>query len=74
MDIFSKIEMMKIHADLLAENLMGIEKDGLRVARKGGISQAAHPKIFGCALTHPPQINVHVIVSGTPSSFGCECF
>ncbi len=32
---------------------MGIEKEGLRVSRKGGISQASHPKAFGCALTHP---------------------
>ena len=32
---------------------MGIEKEGLRVSRKGGISQAPHPKAFGCALTHP---------------------
>ena len=32
---------------------MGIEKEGLRVSRKGGISQAPHPSAFGCALTHP---------------------
>ncbi len=53
MDIFSKIQALKTHASLLDDNLMGIEKEGLRVARKGGISQAAHPKAFGCALTHP---------------------
>lgn len=53
MDIFSKIQALKPCANLLNNNLMGIEKEGLRVARKGGISQAAHPKIFGCALTHP---------------------
>ncbi len=32
---------------------MGLEKEGLRVSKKGGISQAPHPKTFGCALTHP---------------------
>lgn len=32
---------------------MGLEKEGLRVSRKGGISQAPHPSAFGCALTHP---------------------
>ncbi len=32
---------------------MGIEKEGLRVSREGGISQESHPKSLGCALTHP---------------------
>ncbi len=32
---------------------MGLEKEGLRVSRKGGISQASHPKALGCPLTHP---------------------
>jgi len=32
---------------------MGLEKEGLRVSRKGGISQAPHPQALGCALTHP---------------------
>lgn len=32
---------------------MGLEKEGLRVSSRGGISQAPHPKALGCALTHP---------------------
>ncbi|SMN16502.1 Glutamate--cysteine ligase [uncultured Candidatus Thioglobus sp.] len=32
---------------------MGIEKEGLRISRKGGLSQAPHPDSLGCALTHP---------------------
>jgi glutamate--cysteine ligase len=38
---------------LLQGNLMGLEKEGLRVSGRGGISQAPHPKALGCALTHP---------------------
>ncbi len=41
------------HRSLLSDNLMGIEKEGLRVSRKGELSQAPHPSVFGCALTHP---------------------
>jgi len=32
---------------------MGLEKEGLRVSHKGGISQEPHPQALGCALTHP---------------------
>lgn len=32
---------------------MGLEKEGLRVSRRGGISQVPHPHTLGCALTHP---------------------
>ncbi len=32
---------------------MGLEKEGLRVSSKGGISQVSHPHTLGCALTHP---------------------
>ena len=53
MNIEQKIQLLKPHASLLAGNLMGIEKEGLRVSRRGGLSQAAHPKALGCALTHP---------------------
>lgn len=48
-----KIQQLKPYSALLKGNLMGMEKEGLRVSRKGGISQAPHPKAFGCALTHP---------------------
>ncbi len=53
MNLVDKIQILKPHTALLKDNLMGIEKEGLRVSRKGGISQAPHPKAFGCALTHP---------------------
>lgn len=38
---------------LLASGLMGLEKESLRVAVDGGISQAPHPSALGSALTHP---------------------
>lgn len=53
MNIDQKIQLLKPHAKLLSGNLMGIEKEGLRVSRKGGLSQAPHPSALGCALTHP---------------------
>ena len=53
MNIEQKIQLLKPHAKLLAGNLIGIEKEGLRVSRKGGLSQAPHPASLGCALTHP---------------------
>jgi glutamate--cysteine ligase len=52
-DIVQKIQILMPHRSLLSGNLVGIEKEGLRVSRKGGISQAPHPSAFGCALTHP---------------------
>ncbi len=53
MNIEQKIQLLKPHAQLLSGNLMGIEKEGLRVSKKGGLSQAPHPSTLGCALTHP---------------------
>ena len=53
MNIEQKIQILKPHAQLLSGNLMGIEKEGLRVSKKGGLSQAPHPSGLGCALTHP---------------------
>ena len=53
MNIEQKIQLLKPHAQLLSGNLMGIEKEGLRVSKKGGLSQAPHPSALGCALTHP---------------------
>ena len=37
----------------LGERLIGLEKECLRVAPDGGISQRPHPKALGSALTHP---------------------
>ncbi|CAC9638597.1 Glutamate--cysteine ligase (EC 6.3.2.2) [uncultured Gammaproteobacteria bacterium] len=53
MNLVDTIQQLKPYGDLLKGNLMGLEKEGLRVSRKGGISQASHPKALGCALTHP---------------------
>jgi glutamate--cysteine ligase len=48
-----KIQQLKPFSALLKGNLMGLEKEGLRVSRKGDISQMPHPHTLGCALTHP---------------------
>lgn len=37
----------------LASSLVGLEKESLRVAVDGGISQSPHPAALGSALTHP---------------------
>lgn len=39
-------------ADLLAQTLQGIEKEGLRVRPDGQIAQTPHPRELGSALTH----------------------
>lgn len=38
---------------LLSESKIGIEKESLRVAQSGGISQKDHPPVLGSALTNP---------------------
>jgi len=38
---------------LFQNNLIGLEKESLRVNREGRISQLSHPKAFGSALTNP---------------------
>ena len=53
MNIKEKIQILKQYSNLFANNLIGIEKEGLRVSDSGDISQTSHPKVFGCALTHP---------------------
>jgi glutamate--cysteine ligase len=40
-------------SDLLSQNLIGLEKETLRVNAEGGISQTAHPASLGSALTNP---------------------
>ncbi len=40
-------------ADIFRRSKIGIEKESLRVAPVGGISQTPHPRAFGSALTHP---------------------
>jgi glutamate--cysteine ligase len=53
LSLTEKIQQLKPYSALLQGNLMGLEKEGLRVSSRGGISQAPHPKALGCALTHP---------------------
>jgi glutamate--cysteine ligase len=53
LNIADKIQLLKPYAQLLSGNLIGIEKEGLRISSKGGLSQTPHPKALGCALTHP---------------------
>lgn len=53
MNLTEKIQQLKPYSALLKGNFMGLEKEGLRVSRKGDISQKPHPKAFGCSLTHP---------------------
>ena len=38
---------------VLANNLTGLEKEGLRVSTSGTVAQTPHPVAFGSALTHP---------------------
>jgi len=38
---------------LFSQNKIGLEKESLRVAPSGGISQLTHPPALGSALTHP---------------------
>jgi glutamate--cysteine ligase len=38
---------------LFSKNLIGLEKESLRVNNSGGISQRSHPKTLGSALAHP---------------------
>ena len=53
MSLQDKINSLDPFKDSLSENLIGIEKEGLRVAEDGTIAQTPHPESFGSALTHP---------------------
>ncbi len=39
--------------DVLSHNLMGIERESLRVDQEGNISQELHPQAYGSPLTNP---------------------
>ncbi len=39
--------------DTLTQNLIGIEKESLRVSKDGSISQEPHPEAYGSPLTNP---------------------
>ena len=53
MSLQEKINSLDSFKDTLGENLIGLEKEGLRVSEDGSIAQTPHPKSFGSALTHP---------------------
>ena len=53
MSLQDKINLLYPFKDSLNRNLIGIEKEGLRVAEDGTIAQTPHPESFGSALTHP---------------------
>ena len=53
MSLQEKINSLDSIKDTLGENLIGIEKEGLRVSSDGSIAQTPHPESFGSALTHP---------------------
>nr|WP_242697396.1 glutamate--cysteine ligase [Bordetella petrii] len=48
----SRLSRLKAHADLLAQTLRGIEKEGLRVDAHGRLAATAHPHGLGAALTN----------------------
>jgi glutamate--cysteine ligase len=50
-----RLKTFLTHSDarLLRGNVIGLEKEALRVQSDGGISRAPHPAAFGSALTHP---------------------
>jgi glutamate--cysteine ligase len=48
-----KITMLMPFRQTLSQNLMGIERESLRVGTDGAISQEPHPKAYGSALTNP---------------------
>lgn len=49
----NQIKQLKPHKNLLQKSKIGLEKEGLRVAPKGGIAHTPHPSAFGSALTQP---------------------
>ena len=53
MSLQEKINSLDSFKDTLGENLIGLEKEGLRVSEDGSIAQTPHPESFGSALTHP---------------------
>ncbi len=53
MNISQKIQVLKPHQILLKQSKIGLEKEGLRVTKKGSIAHTPHPAAFGSALTNP---------------------
>ena len=53
MDLLDKIQSLLPVKDTLIQNLIGIEKESLRVSENGSISQEPHPESYGSPLTNP---------------------
>ena len=53
MDLLDKIQSLTPVKDTLIQNLIGIEKESLRVSEDGSISQEPHPESYGSLLTNP---------------------
>jgi len=53
LDLLDKIQSLTPVKDTLIQNLIGIEKESLRVSEDGSISQEPHPESYGSALTNP---------------------
>ncbi len=53
MDLLDKIQSLVPVKDSLIQNLIGIEKESLRVSEDGSISQEPHPEAYGSPLTNP---------------------
>ena len=53
MDLLNKIQSLVTIKDTLIQNLIGIEKESLRVSEDGSISQEPHPEAYGSPLTNP---------------------
>ena len=52
MDLLDKIQLLLPVKDTLIQNLIGIEKESLRVSKNGSISQEPHPEPYGSPLTN----------------------
>jgi len=53
LDLLDKIQSLTPVKDTLIQNLIGIEKESLRVSEDGSISQESHPEAYGSPLTNP---------------------
>ncbi len=53
MDLLDKIQSLVPVKERLNQNLIGIEKESLRVSEDGSISQEPHPESYGSPLTNP---------------------
>jgi len=53
LELEAKIQSLVAAKHTLSQNLMGVEKESLRVSDEGSISQEPHPKAYGSALTNP---------------------